>query len=395
MYCAVATLALLSSARGSNRCICDRFLNCITPLDAGVHHLWATAGVLVRCDCWQGLLSVIAVMLLICVSAAVVLLTGLSLDDPYVVDTLAEEVPAMIKLQHHILLTSDWRLFVSEQQLQHACSMLEIAGSSSSSGGSLDAVQDLVQRKAQQYQEWRDETTAAIQSQKQQQPAMQLFPGEVVMGMLTAVTGPAEAAAEEDGQALYDAAAAHEAYQPKQQQRWPLQEISNVCDLQPSSQPQDSGAAEAPFKGLGDMLEPQQQQQQQPRTRQQHKLFQQRKDSEGENPRPVIASKTATAAAAGPSGSRQAKSQLLQLASREQAVGSKRRHSMPTAAAVPPRQAPAAAAAAGTAAAGEQGGMQEQQQGGMGVLGAGGKRILLRVMRTARSAAHYLGCVAQ
>jgi hypothetical protein len=328
-------------------------------------------------------------------SAVVVLLAGLPLDDPYVIDTLAEEIPAMIKLQHHILATSEWRLFVSEQQLQHACKMIEIASGNSSSG-SLDTVQDLVQRKARQYQVWRDETMAALHLQ-QQQSAVQLFPGEVVMGMLTEVTGPADVAAEEGGQALHDtqAAAPHEALQPKQQQRCPLQDISNVCYLQPSNHSSDSAAAKAPFNGLGGLLEPQQQQQQQqPRTRQQQKLFQQRKDSGGEHPRPVTATRNAAAASAGPQGSRQAKSQLLQLASREQAVGSKRRRSMSTAAAVPPRQ-PLAAAAAGTTAAGEKKGMQQQQQGGLGVLGAGGKHILLKVMRTARSAAHYLGCGPQ
>jgi hypothetical protein len=87
------------------------------------------------------------------------------------------------------------------------------------------------------------------------------------------------------------------------------------------------------------------------------------------------------AAAGQDSDSKRAKDQLLQLASREQALG-KRRNSSGSAAAL----------AAASAAAG---GVLEQQQARVGGFGAGGKRVLLKVIKTARSAAQYLGCRPQ
>lgn len=331
----------------------------------------------------------------------------MGLDDPFVVDTLADEVPTMVKLQRHILLASEWSLLVTEQQLQFACSILEAAGSSSCS---IDSIQAEVDRFAQNGQERSSGADAghlqAKQQQQQQQQVakrFQLFPGEVITGMLVADTGGTNAAAAEG--AAEDAAMAEEqvlddlvvVQLPRQQQqqqekvRKPLQAISCASTLQSVDPFSPSSRVLQSHPNQQQSYAQKQEQQQKPQTRL-HRPAQHNQAPGAENAQPssdqVAAAAGATAARQVPAAdSRRAKDQLLQLASREQAVGSKRR-----------RTSVAAAAAVGAGpVAGAQEHVQEQlqQQGGLGAFGVGGKRMLLKVMRTARSAAHFLGCRPQ
>jgi hypothetical protein len=290
----------------------------------------------------------------------------------------------MVGLQRHILATSDFRLVVTEQQLLEAYRILDAAGaaasSNPSSSSSLAAIQRLVDGQVQQYQQWYDSEAERLHQLAQQQdmkhetelvprevtPAM-LFPGEQITGMLVAEQPAAPAL---DSLHAYG----QQQQQKPVQKRQALHDISNTSGMQlpAAAKPfhpagQYSSAAKAPT---------QQQEQQQvplpvrPRTRHQHKQH---------NQQGAGASHAASRAAS-------SKQVLLQLASREQAVGSKRRRdtSASKAAAATAEQLPSTRAAA-AATGGPQGGVA-------GGFGAGGKRMLLSVMRTAQSAAQFFGC---
>lgn len=289
----------------------------------------------------------------------------------------------MVGLQRHILATSDFRLVVTEQQLLEAYRILDAAtgsaaASSNPSSSSLAAIQRMVDCQVQQYQQWYDSEVERLHQLAQQQdmehetelmprevtPAM-LFPGEQITGMLVAEQPPAPA---------QDSLHACRQQQKGVQKRQALHDISNTSSMQlpTAAKPfhtagQYSSAAKAPIK--------QQEQQEvplpgRPRTRQQHKQHNQ----QGAGP-----SHAASRAAS-------SKQVLLQLASREQAVGSKRRRDTAAseAAAATAEQRPSTRAAAAAT-----GGPRDGVAGGFG---AGGKRMLFSVMRTAQSAAQLFGC---
>lgn len=253
----------------------------------------------------------------------------------------------MIELQAHILDASGWQLLVTPEQLQFACSQLEACGSGI--GCSVDAIQVQLEDLAGLPRECRPQ---------QQQQLQQEQAAGVSTSMHVADAGDT-------------ALVAGAAVKQQLQQRKPLQVISNA----PAAQP-PAAAASVSHIGAGSraqqLWEPQASQQQKPKTRLQRRLGQPQTGTGPENVGPGAAGQD--------SDSKRAKDQLLQLASIEDALG-KRRHSSNTAA------LPAAGAAAG--------GVLEQQQTRVGDFGAGGKRVLLKVIKTARSAAHYLGCRPQ
>lgn len=329
------------------------------------------------------------------------MLPGLGADDPFVLDTMAEEVPAMIETQRQILLASGFRLLVTEEQLQCACSTLTAAPhSSSSSSSSITAILGAVRGKMQEYAEaidlWAEElemsqdAAGPSQDYEQQQQAspelvqqrqtglIQLFPGEVITGMLT-VQADHHVGAEAMDAACSEGpqAGQHPLQQQKQKQlcsrggRVVLGDISN----RPSQQDQDATAYTKPAAGeLTTLCKPVG-----------AAAGSSRQDQEQKQCYTQSLSEAAAAANAGviPAGAAfrsasSAKAQLLQMASREEAVGCKRRRS-------------AVAATAGGAAEDQ----AQGQQGAFAGFARSGTRILSKVMRTAMSAAQYLSCTQQ
>jgi hypothetical protein len=289
--------------------------------------------------------------------------SGLEMDDPMVQDALGEEVPAMIGLQRHILACSGFRLLVTEQQLQYACSILQEASTDSCSIQTIQSKVDLV---VVEYEEWRLAALEAMRGQQRQQqqpkpeqklaqPAKQ----QQQRGVLQDVSNAKPAGNRQALLAAVTAAYAH-AGLPADAQPTTCAPLSNA----PKSHPQ--------------------QQQQGPQTRQQYRVAGSRQSgrtSSSENSAPGDSTAglgQVNKQSARPASSK--KDQLLQLTTREQAVGSKRKRS-------------AAAAAAGGPARQPQ--QQQQQQGREAGFGAGGKRLLRQAMRAAQSAAQYLGCRPQ
>lgn len=328
-------------------------------------------------------------------------------------DTLADEVPAMIALQRRILVESDFRLLVSEQQLQYACSVLASSGSgAASSTSALAALQQKVNDQVQKYQVWHEANRATMaqggdgparkrqkstEQQQQQDVTMAaaphqavklptVFPGEVITGMLTVQTGAAAAAAttgrthqQQQQRALHDVTNAHTTSPQQQQQRKRKQMDSKQNSQQPGPLLQHLSSAKPGADNLKQQLGGQQ------------------------------------------ADSRRAKDQLLQLASREASrqVGGKpwqRQRAGAAAAATVATGAPANSSASGPMAAGAAGQVQQQglfggggasqsqaqQQAAGGVsgllsgLGVGSRRIARTVMSSLwPAAAGYLGCRPQ
>jgi len=320
----------------------------------------------------------------------------LGFDDPFVLDTMAEEVPAMIETQRRILLASGFRLLVTEEQLQYACSSLTAAaphGSSSSIAAMLGAVRSQVQEYteainlcAEELEMSQDaaESSQAYETEQQQaspdllQPRqtglIQLFPGEVITGMLTVQAGH-DAGAEAMDAACSEGpqAGQHTHIQQQQKQtgtrsgRVVLRDISNRS----SQQDQDATAYAKPAAGELTTCKPvgaaagssrQDQEQKQCYTQSEAAAA----ANGGINPAGAVFRSASSA-----------KAQLLQMTSREEAVGCKRRRS-------------AVAVAAGATEDQVQG-----QQGAFAGFARSGTRILSKVMRTAMSAAQYLSCTQQ
>lgn len=286
----------------------------------------------------------------------------------------------MVALQAHILAASGFRLLVTDEQLLDAHSILDAA-----TGDGLAAIQRLVGCQAQHLQEWQDGAMQQLQQQQAQQrvqpgaeaqalpPAVQVLAGDVAAAPGAQVAEHSAPPAATLTRARDGAGRVHADQQQEEvQQRAALRDITslnNTAALQPlDDAAKPHGALSAGFASKVE-APPQQQQRHRPTTQQQDKQ------------RPLQQRSSTQHVAQPAASSRQAKTQLLQLASREQAVGSKRRRDVSDSAA-------AQAAAAGVSAGAQ---LQAQQQRGMaGGFSAGG-RMLLRMMRTATSAVQSLG----
>lgn len=324
----------------------------------------------------------------------------------------------MVALQRHILVTSDFRLLVTEQQLLDACRILDGASAaisacggsnpsssnarSSSSTASLGVIQHMVACQVQHYQAWYDSEAARLQQAAHEQlqqveeeqeddssssdeedqeaeevaqtAAMQLFPQEITGTLLAEPSAAAAAAAV----GSLDACERQQQRLQDQQLRQALYDISNTSALQlPGAAKPLLSAGHRTSAGQAPTQQPQQQSLLPGRpcnTRQQDKQH-------PPNAGPVQAPQARAASS---------KQVLLQLASREQAVGSKRRRDACDAAAAAAEPLSGTGAAAGTQVQS----MRAQQGSSVASgFGAGGKRMLLKVMRTAQSAAaQYFGC---
>jgi hypothetical protein len=294
---------------------------------------------------------------------------GLELEDPMVQDALGEEVPAMIALQRHILASSCFRLMVTEQQLQYACSTLQEASTDSCSIQSIQSKVDLV---VVEYEEWRLAALDTLRGQQQQQPKVEQKQPPKQQQQREALQDVTNVNSAGNRQALLAAVAA--AYAHAELPVGPDPQLAGASSLPPTCAPL-SNAPKA---------QPQKQQQQGPQTRQQYRMGGSRQsartNSSSENTAPsgsavdcgVIGDQSARPAAS-------KKDQLLHLTTRERAVGNKRK-----------RSAAGTAAAAGPARQ-----PQQQGQGHEAGFGAGGKRLLRQAVRAAQSAVQYLGCRPQ
>lgn len=285
-------------------------------------------------------------------------------------DALGEEVPAMIALQRHILASSCFRLMVTEQQLQYACSTLQEASTDSCSIQSIQSKVDLV---VVEYEEWRLAALDTLRGQQQQQPKVEQKQPPKQQQQREALQDVTNVNSAGNRQALLAAVAA--AYAHAELPVGPDPQLAGASSLPPTCAPLSNAPKAQPQK---------QQQQQGPQTRQQYRMGGSRQsartNSSSENTAPsgsavdcgVIGDQSARPAAS-------KKDQLLHLTTRERAVGNKRK-----------RSAAGTAAAAGPARQ-----PQQQGQGHEAGFGAGGKRLLRQAVRAAQSAVQYLGCRPQ